>query len=211
MLPGVGETVRRIFAGPQLFYVNFAAGLLSIYVTGVLLYDIFIGALKYDTNDAMLTGQNEAAEKFYKKALSLLHRAADGIAESKSLQVSNYLIGVALYEIFAHIKSIKKTNGTLGGLMEKSNQLVFNPSMTQAEADVIVLNLLKDLIGRMSNQESVKNNKSYLAILDEVSCLERNKTEDQEMVDTRLSVVFRELASLLEDFGEFLFSQDKQF
>ena len=47
----------------------FVAGAMAVIVVIRISLKIFLGALKYDINDAMLTGQAEAAEKFYKKSM----------------------------------------------------------------------------------------------------------------------------------------------
>jgi uncharacterized membrane protein len=66
------------------------SAILAVIVVGKLLYSIFAGSLKYDVNDAMLTGQNEAAEKFFKKSLSLLFTTSQQLRQGMELQVANY-------------------------------------------------------------------------------------------------------------------------
>ena len=55
----------------------------------------------------MLTGQNEAAELFYKRSLSLLNRSAEYLRKGNRLEVSNYYVGIAFYEIFSFALSVK--------------------------------------------------------------------------------------------------------
>lgn len=186
---------------------QFMAALLGSGVIGNIVYRIFSGSVKYDINDAMLTGQNEAAERFYRKSLSLLHSVADSLREGKSTQVANYYIGVALFEVFSYIKSIGVMNGKLAGYMEESNRLVKQPSMDQDEADAITIKMVKTVIAYCTNPQGHESAKSLEAIHDELACLEQNTDEAQEMVDTRFAIIFQELASLLEGQGETLFKK----
>ncbi len=185
---------------------SFIAG---VVVVGNISYKILIGSIKYDVNDSMLTGQSEAAERFYRKSLSLLHSVANSLREGKSIQVANYYIGVAFFEVFAYVRKIGVMNGKLAGLMEQSNSLVKNPSMPQEEADRISLNLIKVFMSYCVNPQGSEVEKSMEAIKDELQCLENNKNEDQEMVDTRLAIIFQEIASALENQGETLFLNPK--
>jgi len=181
------------------------SALIGIFIVGAIVYKIFIGSIKYDINDAMLAGQNEAAEKFFRKSLSLLHSVADTLRSGKSLSVANYYIGVAFFEIFAYMKQIGIMNGKLAGFIEESNKLVKNPSMNQKIADKIALSLIKIFVSYCKNSIDMDSKKSLEAICDELWCLEHNINEEQEIIDTRLAIIFQEIASLLEGQGETLF------
>jgi len=181
-------------------------------VVGRLVLSIFAGSLKYDINDAMLTGQNEAAETFFKKSLSLLHSTAELLKGGKDLDVANYSLGLAFYEVFSKVR----TNGVhamgdLDTLIEKANQLIRNPSMAESDADAIAIELAQHFLdGCRSGVPEVKDDKSYLAIAVELECLRENATESQKMKDTRLSVVFDEIASLMDKFGPALFESESR-
>ena len=179
--------------------------LATIVITNII-YRIFIGSMKYDINDAMLTGQNEAAERFYRKSLSLLHSVSSSLRSGKSIQVANYYIGVAFFEIFSYLKTIDIFYEELTTHIDTSNTLIKNPSMPQEQADIITINLIRTFITYCTNPQGHSSHKSLEAISDELDCLTKNKDESQEMADTRFAMIFQEIASLLEGQGETLFN-----
>jgi hypothetical protein len=190
---------------PYQNFFNILSFVLGTLVIGNITYKLFIGSFKYDINDAMLTGQSEAAERFYRKSLSLLHNVAENLQDNRSTQVANYYIGVAFFEIFSFLKKLGTANGKLAGYMEESNRLVFNPSMPQKEADKIAQHLISEFVSYCVNPSSDESRKSLEAIGDELKCLAQNTEEAQEMVDTRFSIIFKEIAGLVENQGETLF------
>jgi hypothetical protein len=195
------ETIRAL---PYQELLRIIAVIFSVIIIGNIVYKIFIGSIKYDINDAMLTGQNEIAERFYRKSLSLLHSVSNTLKDKKSLQVANYYIGVAFFEIFSYLKDIGIKNEKLNGLIQESNVLVKNPAMSQEKADAISLRLVNTFILYCKNPQGNESLKSLEAISDELWCL-NNNNEAQEMVDTRFAIIFQEIASLFERQGETLF------
>lgn len=188
------------------------SALLAIIVVGRLLLAIFAGSLKYDVNDAMLTGQNEAAERFFKKSLSLLHSTAELLKSEKKLDVANYSLGLAFYEVFSQIQERGvQAMGDVDVLVDKANRLIRNPTMDEKDADDIAVELAQQFIdGCKFGVPEVMKNKSYSAIQVELECLRRNTEESQRMKDTRLSVVFDEMSNLLEEFGPALFESNTE-
>jgi len=191
-----------------------SASFFAIFVVSKLLYSIFAGSLKYDINDAMLTGQNEAAERFFKQSLSLLYTTSQQLRQGMELQVANYSLGLAFYEVFNNIKDIQEdTSNIIDNLLEKANNLISNPAMKQKEADGIVLKLIESFIDLCSKTDDITEHRSYKAINAELKCLNINykKTENdkkyeiQIMVDTRMAVVFTEMSNLIEEYGPSLF------
>lgn len=188
--------------------MQYGAGMLALVAVGRLLYAIFAGSIKYDINDAMLTGQNEAAERYFKASLSLLHTTAAALRQSRSLQVANYSIGLAFYEVFSGVKALyedRLPGSQLNEWIEKSNRLIKNPSMNKEEADACALGLVRAFVAACCLTASVTTHKSYVALHDEIKCLAENTGEEQFMTDTRMSVVFTEISNLLEEFGLGLF------
>ena len=197
-------------------FFQLVAAFLAVIVVFKLLFSIFAGSLKYDINDAMLTGQNEAAERFFKQSLSILYTTAQQLRLGMQLQVANYSLGLAFYEVFNNIKDIILSESqmkTIDELLEKANNLIEEPSMKQKEADGIVLSLISSFINLCVDDGKVKQHRSYSAIEFELNCLWRNMDkkqddegfEEQKMVDTRMSIVFSEMSRLLEEFGPKLF------
>lgn len=199
------------FALPPSFtpsWARYGAGILALVAVGKLLYAIFAGSIKYDINDAMLTGQNEAAERYFKASLSLLHTTSSALRQSRSLQVANYSIGLAFYEVFSNVKGLyedRVPGDKLTEWIEKSNKLIRNPSMGKEEADARALELVRAFVAACFQTPNVTGHKSYIALNDEIKCLAENTGEEQSMTDTRMSVVFTEISNLLEEFGLSLF------
>jgi hypothetical protein len=158
----------------------------------------------------MLTGQNEAAEKFFKKSLSLLHSTAELLKSGKNLHVANYSLGLAFYEVFSDIqKRGVRAMGDVDILVEKANELIRRPSMQEKEADMIAIELAQHFLdGCKAGAPEVQTHKSYSAIQVELECLRDNTDEQQVMKDTRLSVVFDEISTLIEEFGPALFEAE---
>jgi hypothetical protein len=195
------------------------SAILAIIVVGKLLYSIFAGSLKYDINDAMLTGQNEVAEKFFKKSLSLLFTTSQQLRQGIKLQVANYSLGLAFYEVFKDVEERKEEGiDKIEQFIKNANKLIQRPSMQQKEADKIILNLIKSFISICILTNKVRKNRSYTAIAAEYKCLSNNYNksegddsfEEQRMVDTRMAVVFYEMSNLIEEFGSALFNKNTE-
>jgi hypothetical protein len=178
-----------------------------VIIIGNIIYKIFIGSIKYDINDSMLAGQNEAAERFFRRSLSILHSLAESLRSKWSVQVSNYYIWVAFFEIYSHIEWFSEISINTVILIEESNKLVQNPSMSQKKADKIAIKLIGTFLSLCINPQWKNSEKSIRAINDELHALKNNTDEAQEMADTRLGVIFTEVASLLESQWETLFKK----
>ncbi len=198
-------------------WTKLVAAILAVVVVGKLLFSIFAGSLKYDINDAMLTGQNEAAERFFKQSLSLLFTTSQQLRAGMNLQVANYSLGLAFHEVFNNIKDIKSSGlKDINALIESANSLIKEPSMDQHKADEIVLELIQSFINSCDKRQDVTSHRSFQAVIFEHTCLENNLKkkegdvgfEEQKMVDTRMAIVFSEMSSLIEEFGPSLFQQN---
>lgn len=207
----------RVLALHLPSYANAVSACLSLLVVGKLLLSIFKGSLQYDINDAMLTGQNEAAERFFKKSLSLLNEASNALKLDRGLEVANYTIGVAFFEVYTNIKEEieGRDSAKIDIFIGKANKLISSPAMSQKQADDISRELIREFLriclqsgGSGSDlTEEIRNHKSFGAVEFELGCLDENE-EDQQMVDTRMSVIFSEIANLIDVFGPQLFSKN---
>jgi hypothetical protein len=193
-------------------WLRYGAGILALGGVGKLLFAIFAGSIKYDINDAMLTGQNEAAERYFKTSLSLLHTTATTLRSSRSLQVANYSIGLAFYEVFTKCKGLYG-GGFRGEHLEEwmaiANRLIRSPAMGKKDADALALQLVNAFVRACCQNAAVTEHKSYIAVMDEITCLTDNKHEEQAMTDTRMAIVFTEISNLLEEFGMNLFEASR--
>ncbi len=169
-----------------------------------ILWNLFVGSMKYDINDAMLTGQHEAAEKYYKKSLSLLHASAENLRTGKDLAVANYYLGLSLYDIALFIAESDPENTIAESMIQDAHRLKSFPEIDQEEADQICVRLIDNFLDLCHNIEGHKSEKSFRMIQDEMEIL-KNRREDQKIVDTRLALIFDEIVELMESQGESLF------
>ncbi|MFH1588482.1 MAG: hypothetical protein ABIA76_04050 [Candidatus Diapherotrites archaeon] len=197
----------RIFAEP-FWFIHLIAGILGTFVVFKVLFNVFSGALKYDINDAMLTGQNEAAERFFKKSLSLLHSSAENLRTGKGLEVANYYLGLSFYEIFSFVKQAEGNCGVpLDEMLRDSKELRGSPSMPQKKADKLSIKLIETFVSCCKNVEGAKATKSFESIKEEIASIKNNPNESQFVVDSRLSTIFEEIAELIEYQGGALFRE----
>ena len=184
------------------------AGILGSLAIGKIIFEIFVGSIKYDINDAMLTGQSEVAEKFFKKSLSYLYQSAETLKSGKHLEVANYHIGNSFFELFSFIdtrlKSQKLNNGKLNAMIEASLKIKNNPAAAQNEIDKMSIEMIEKFMEYCVIIDDKEMQKNYHNIEEELKCLKNNK-ESQEMVDTRFATIFEAIAELLENQGESLF------
>lgn len=186
------------------------AGILATIVIGRISLKIFLGALKYDINDAMLSGQAEAAERFYKKSLSFLHQSALSLKSGKSLEVANYHIANAFFELFSYIKSkIKSQNlkqEELDALITHAETLKKIPNNNQEKIDQISVELIERFLGYCIGATDPDSQKSIHNINLELECIkDGRRNESQQLTDTRFASIFQEIAELIEEQGESLF------
>ena len=200
-------TQNLVWSIGDLYILQLISFLIWVFVVGNIIYKIFIGSIQYDINDAMLTGQNEAAERFFRKSLSLLHSLSSSLRSGGSLQVSNYYIWVAFFEIYSYVENLSIDEIDTAKFKDISNKLIKNPSMSQLEADNIAIELISQFLSYCINPQWYESKKSLEAINDEMDSMRLNPNEEQQMKDTRLGVVFAEIANLLEWQGETLFKK----
>ena len=190
----------------------FVSGAMAAIVVIRISLKIFLGALKYDINDAMLTGQAEAAEKFYKKSLSFFHQSAAALKSGKSLEVANYHIANSFYELFSYvktkIKSDRISDKTIDNLLEIAIKMKSSPSADQKLIDKMSIKLIDSFLIICSGTDDPDAKKSINNIKLELSCIKDEKShESQEMIDTRFASIFQEIAELIEEQGENLFDK----
>ena len=207
----VREFLEPLIAiGETSALLRLVAGLLGIYVVFDNIYKIFIGSMKYDTNDTMLTGQNEAAERFFKKSLSFLNITADNLREGKHTEVAHYYIGLSFFEIYTYINTLEVFNKKeINKHIDTANTLIDNPSMKQVEAKKIAIDLINQFLEYVKIKNNENINKSITGIKDELRNLNDSKREEsKEMIDTRFGMIFQEIGEMISNAGENLFKKD---
>ncbi|MBT5017064.1 hypothetical protein HN748_02160 [Candidatus Peregrinibacteria bacterium] len=191
-------------------YLEIISGLLGAYVMMSILYDLFSGALKYDINDAMLTGQAEAAEIYFKDSLSSLNITALSLREGKNLEVANYYLGKAFEYLSFEIKELSHSTppSVLGKMEKRVSELLKNPQMPQKEADLISTSLIEDFMGLCINIGNSREDKeAFKSIKFEIKRIKKNH-EPQHLVDTRFATILKDIAKLLVNRGEILFRKN---
>lgn len=186
------------------------AAWITIVIMWNIIYKIFIWSMKYDINDSMLGWQNEVAERYYRKSLSLLHNLSDSLRLPNWREVANYNLWVAFYEIFTFIQQLNLQNQNIDNYLRTANSLIKKPNISIWSADLIGIELVEAFLSMLDiSRKDEDLQKSIKAITDELTCLQTNN-EWQELTDTRFWVIFVEIASILELNGELAFKKSWQ-
>lgn len=180
------------------------SGLLGTFVVLKVIYDIFVGATKYDLNDSMLAGQNEAAEQYYKRALSLLNTCAEYLKKDTPIDVTNYYSALAFFEVFNYVINTKGDDDEIRILIGEAEDFKSNPPKTEIESKKKMIYFTEKILSLITNTEDQQTKKSINNINAELSSIRHNK-ESSMLVNTRLSVILEEFEALLTSQGEALF------
>ena len=202
------EIFSSLFFLKNFFWIRIISGILGFLVVTNLIYKIIIGSIKYDINDAMLTGQSELAERYFRRELSFLYRTANILKSGKNLEIANYHLGMVFYEIFSfiklHFKNKKINNAKLDKLIFDSKNLKESPLVSQKKADQLSLDFIKNFLSYCHNLEDERVYNDFMDIKNEIKCIEKNG-EPQKLVDTRFAIIFEKIAEMFENQGETLF------
>jgi len=170
-----------------------------------MIYDVFAGATKYDMNDSMLTGQNESAERYFKRSLSLLNSCASNLRNGKQdIGVSAYYFSLAFYEVFSYIKSIHSYDDTLEMILNETQRLRLSPPNNIADLSEKTATFIGHFVSKISNTSELSIRKSIQSITNEIEAILSNK-ESLELLNTRISTILDEVEDLLISQGEALF------
>jgi hypothetical protein len=200
--------IKEMLHQPWFHTIAAVMGACSV---GSLLIRMISGSIKYDINDAMLTGQAEVAEQFFKRSLSSLYMTAKYLREGRPLAVSNYSIGTSFTEII-HFVEKNKLSGfekEIDTIKNLSNKLRETPDISQDDADGIGISLVStftNMVGDFSRGSDEL--KVYEDLQIELQYLIANRPEKQEIADLRFAVIFENIARLLESRGEMLFRRN---
>lgn len=185
--------------------VVLVSGALGTIIVIKMIYDVFAGATKYDMNDSMLTGQNEAAEKYFKRSLSLLSSCADNLRNnSKSTGVATYNLGLAFYEIYNYVRVSKGVDSKVEEMITQTEEIKSNPPATLNDMKKISIGLVENVIMLITNRQDKNTIKSLRNVQSELNSI-RNNDEDIELLNLRLATILEELEDLLMSQGEALF------
>lgn len=191
---GGGGVVVKVIAG--------AAGLGVVFR---ILWNLFSGSLKYDLNDAMLIGQNEASERYFRRALLLLTQTSENLRAGKDLEVANYNLGWSFYDIFNFVKSVSSDSPSIEKALARAMELRNNPSIRQENADKISVELIRFFLELVGEAHSETAQQTLQNIKNEVEVIEKGG-ESQKLVDSRFAVIFSIIGDLLAAEGDQLFA-----
>lgn len=188
---------------PSLVFVS---GVIGTTIVIKMIYDVFLGATKYDMNDSMLTGQNEAAEKYFKKSLSLLNSCATHLKESNiSFAAVGYYIGLAFYEVFNYVIQTKGKSDQILFLIKDSTDFKNNPSDNCKKVIDKCIYFVEQCLILITNVQDEKTKKSISSIKSELNSIQTNIKEPMDVTNIRLATILEELEDMLVGQGEALF------
>lgn len=193
--------------GKQYSLIPLISGAIGTLLVFKMIYDVFSGATKYDMNDSMLTGQNEAAEKYFTKSLSLLNSCADHLKTGISADVSGYYAGLAFFEVFNYILISKGDYPEIQTLITEAGLLKSQPPNTKKEIASRCMEFIEHFLIQITNHSDSRTNKSYKNIQLELSSIRENSSESQEVFNLRLATILEEMEDMLAGQGEMLFKK----
>ena len=193
--------------GKQIPLLTFLSGVLGTLLVFKMIYDVFSGATKYDMNDSMLTGQSEAAEKYFKRSLSLLNSCGDHLKSSISSDSSGYYVGLAFFEVFNYVLTSKGDNPEILQLITETSKLKAHPPNTKKEIALVCIRLIEQFLILVTNHADSRTNKGYKNIQLELVSIRDNSSEGQDVLNLRLATIFEEMQDMLASQGEMLFKK----
>ncbi len=181
------------------------SGVIGTLVVLKMIYDVFSGATKYDMNDSMLTGQNESAERYFRKSLSLLNSCATNLRlGGQDIGVTAYYFSLAFYEVFSYIKTIKGEDTDIDEALVKAESLKLNPPTSQDQLVSNTTTFIELFVDKVSNIQEKSVAKSIKSIKNEIVAVKNNGTS-LALFNLRLSTILDEVEDLLVSQGEALF------
>ena len=193
--------------GKQYSLVPLISGAIGTLLVFKMIYDVFSGATKYDMNDSMLTGQNEAAEKYFTRSLSLLNSCAAHHKTGISADVSGYYVGLAFFEVFNYILISKGDHSEIQTLITEAGLLKSQPPDSKKEIVLKCVMFIERFLTLVTNHSDSRTNKSYKNIQLELSSIRKNTSESQGVFNLRLATILEEMEDMLAGQGEMLFKK----
>ena len=193
--------------GKQFAVIPMISGIFGTLIVLKMIYDVFSGATKYDMNDSMLTGQHEAAEKFYKRSLSLLNSCGSQLKTGISAGATGYFVGLAFYEVFNYILLSKGDHPEVREIIFEIGKLKSKPPSTVKEIKTICVSFIEKFLSYVTNIADGSTQKSYKNIQLELSSIRENPNENQEVLNLRLATILEEMEDMLTGQGEALFTK----
>ena len=183
------------------------AAILTMMTIIRIVYLIIVGSIKYDMNDAMLTGQNEAAQEFFTRSMNFSYQVTDLIRRESNIQATNYYISDGFSRIFNTAIILQKNKGKDSTKAERLNELVLqvlkSPEMEQNKVHRIFLEVLLGFKELLNPNNKAARKIGYVDI--EMDCLQKNPKEGNRAKALRYATIFTLLYEIVTDEGQDIF------
>lgn len=199
-----GIDIRTIISSAEFKALAVAA---SIGVGARIVSNTIKSTIKFDTNDALLTGTTEAAKRFYEQSLSDLRKAANLMKEEHSLENANFNIANALKSYHAYLLEIGITPSD-GLTQENIEFLSLNADQDQRTIDLKAIPILKAILQQFEDflEDSAPSKSKYDFAIKNLSKLEEDyaagKNPPQNLADARISNALETIAEFIEQFQD---------
>ena len=177
-------------------------------VTVKVVRDLVAAVIKFDANDAMLTGSTDAARRFFQQALDALRDTGKGLQQDQTLEAANFRIAMALQRYYEYLKKVKAPEVMLGFLGEEISGLIKEAHESQEKVDKKVIPVLRRILQQYQNL--VEGDESFeievgfaLRSLDELDgYYETQNSPKQALADMVIGNYLITISNLLEEFKE---------
>lgn len=194
-----------------MYLIKVMSAVLASIVAIRIVYLIVIGSIQYATNDAMLTGQRELMQEYYRRSLSFIYLVADLIRKEPDVKVTNYYISDAFSRIFNlarnYVKKAAKQNYekklvTIDDLNNKTLEVLANPEKNQEKIQQTFFSLLTGFKKLLNPDNKAAQKINYINI--EYKCLGKGN-DSSRAIALRYATVFALIYEILQDEGEDVF------
>ncbi|MBT3864492.1 hypothetical protein HOE67_03160 [Candidatus Peregrinibacteria bacterium] len=180
----------------------------------IVINKLIVPVIKFDANDAMLTGSADSAKKFYEESISALREASKVLKGKHSLEAANLQISTALnnyYEYLLQMKAPIPEHLNENALQE----LTDNPTIAQKDFDEKVMPILKNCLEQYKPfvEDNPAIQHKYLRAIRLIENLEKSYQEEQppnqNLADETIAETFNNLSTLQELFQDSLITLNK--
>lgn len=200
-----------VFPGHVMYFIKIISAILASIVAIRIVYLIVVGSIQYATNDAMLTGQRELMQEYYRRSLSFLFHVADLIRRESDVKVTNYYISDAFSRVFNIAKNYikkelkeghEKKLKTIEQLNDNALEVLSNPEKNQEKIQKTFFKLLTGFKKLLNPNNKAAQKINYIDI--EYKCLSK-ENDSPRATALRYATVFALIYEILQDEGEDIF------
>ena len=193
--------------------ISIVSGILAALGLARIFFKLISGTIKYDANDSMLSGQNEKAEIYFKRALSDLRRTAADLRRDLPLELANYHLSWAL-EYFcldllnSQASSKDSENSHLRDMVRMLQEIRAKPDINQRQADKAFVVTIRTIIEQIASDKAKSEEREelygYYEIVGHIESglryLEDDKSKNSAIQDARFARVLDLLSDLTEKY-----------